>query len=69
MGLGHQPLILHGDSALFIAFMQKRYKPGKPQLAALVSATRQLLASCRGWPVHCVHVPRDCNRWADWLGQ
>lgn len=32
-----------GDSALCVAFMQKRYKAGKPELAKYVAACRKLL--------------------------
>ena len=36
-------LAFFGDSALCVAFMQKRYKPGKPELAKCVARCRKIL--------------------------
>ena len=60
-------LAFFGDSALCVAFMQKRYKAGKPELAKYVAACRKLLQKHRGLRVFWVHVPRSLNKWADYL--
>ena len=55
---GGRNLIMHGDSALVIAFMQRRYKPGKPALVRAVTTARRLVANHRNIRAYFVHVPR-----------
>ena len=59
-------LLVRGDSNLVIAFMNKAAKPGKRELVVSVKEARE---TTMGWGrrVRYQWVPREENKWADWL--
>ena len=57
-----------GDSQLIIQFMTRQATPRRAHLANKLSLCQ---AICKSLPVkvHVLFVPREQNRWADWLSK
>ena len=58
-------VVARGDSQLITSFMQRRAKPGQPTLVDIVADIKESAKQFKF--VHYQHVPREGNKWANYL--
>ena len=62
-------IVIRGDSALIINFLNKKNVPKKKTLVKKILEARRLITQLKGLKCLFQHVDRSENRWADWLSK
>ena len=64
---GHPGLVVYGDSELIINFMRGSMRPSKPLLTKMIKEAKLIGRSLKVGVTY-LHVDRELNAVADWLG-
>ena len=61
------PLLIRGDSRLIIQFLTRQANPGRREFVEGIKWVKETIKE-KGYKVKYQWVPREENKWADWLG-